>query len=383
MAAKLRVAVIGIGGAGSAACWHLARAGADVTGFEQFEVGHTRGSSHGESRIIRYTYPDRLYTSMMADAYRLWAELEGEAGEELFVRCGGLYFGPDGHPEMEGVRDSLDDAGLPYETLGPAEVCRRHPAIRLTPNEYAFYQPESGFLRAARCVQAHARTAQSHGAMIRENAAIEGVSPRSEGGVLIRTIGGETLAFDRVIITAGPWMGRFLHTLNLPLTVTRQEVVYLTANGPAEDYAPGRLPVWIDAGTHWYGFPSDGVVPGVKLALHAPGPPTNPDSSLPGEAAALDAQQGPETAARYTASRLPGLTLPATEAYICLYTNTANEDFILDTVPGIPDAYFVSGCSGHGFKFTTLLGYIAAGWAMEKPYERDMSRFRLARFKED
>jgi sarcosine oxidase len=383
--ARLRVAVIGVGGAGSAACYHLARAGTDVVGFEQFAVGHARGSSHGESRIIRYTYPDRLYTAMMADAYRLWADVEAEAGEELFVRCGGLYFGPEGHAEMAAVGDSLDAVGLPYETLDPAEVAARHPALCLAPGEYAYFQPESGFLRASRCVLAHARLARQYGAEIREGVTVEAVEPQPGGGVVVRTAdGGSAGTFDRAVVTAGPWMGSLLSDLGLPLQVTRQEWVYLPLRdtAPPNDFAPGRLPVWIDAGTHWYGFPLDGAVPGaVKLALHAPGPPTNPETVTldAAEADVLARTQGPEAAARYASERLPDLTLPAVHAGACLYTNAPSEDFLLDTLPGTENVYLISACSGHGFKFTTLLGSIAADWALSKPYGRDLSRFALAR----
>src|SRR5688572_20834190 len=124
----MKIAVIGVGGTGSAALRFLAQAGHEVHGFEQFDVGHTRGSSHGESRIIRYTYPDRLYTAMMADAYPLWEELEQLAEEELFVRCGGVYYGPSKHPKILAVLDALRENNLPFDLLAPGEAEKRAPA---------------------------------------------------------------------------------------------------------------------------------------------------------------------------------------------------------------------------------------------------------------
>lgn len=132
----------------------LAKAGHTVVGYEQFALGHNRGSSHGTSRIIRHAYPDRLYTQMMGDAYPPWAELEAEAQEELFVRCADLLIGPPDHPRLVETRDALEYVGLPYEQIGGEAVAERFPAFRLAPGEVALYQKESGVLRAARCVLA-------------------------------------------------------------------------------------------------------------------------------------------------------------------------------------------------------------------------------------
>jgi sarcosine oxidase len=168
MGSSMKIAVVGIGGTGSAAARHLARAGHQVVGFEQFAIGHDRGSSHGHSRIIRYTYPDLLYTQMMGDAYPLWAELEEEAGEELFVRCGGLYLGPRAHPEIGATEQSLRQAGLEYSVLSAEALRERFPAFRLQSGEVALWQRDSGFLRADRCVLANARLARAYGAVLRE-----------------------------------------------------------------------------------------------------------------------------------------------------------------------------------------------------------------------
>ncbi len=370
----LRVAVVGVGGAGSAALRFLAEAGHRVVGYEQFGIGHDRGSSHGESRIIRYTYPDPLYTGLMADAYPLWAALEEEAGEELQVRCGGLYIGPREHPEVRATEAALAGARLPYDVLDPDAVRERFPAFRLAACEVALHQRDSGFLRATRCVRANVRLAEASGATVRAGTAVEAIEQR-QSQVFLRTAAGEEAAFDRVIVTAGAWMGKLLAGLNLPLQVTCQSILYLTIRREPEQFAPGRFPIWIDAGRNWYGFPSDGQIEGAKLALHDRGVPLDPDGSRPGVAEGYLS-----AAAAYAADRLPDVSLPATWAQTCLYTNTPDEDFILDRVAGMQSVWMVSGCSGHGFKFTVLLGKIAALLATGEEYPRDLSRFSLARF---
>jgi monomeric sarcosine oxidase len=369
----MHLAVIGLGGTGSATARFLAGAGHDVTAFEQFQLGHTRGSSHGESRIIRYTYPDAFHTRMMAEAYPLWAELQAQAGEELFVRCGGLLLGPPDHRDLLGTKTALEGAGLRYEILSPTEAARRFPAVHLGDGEVALFQEGSGFLRSTSCVLANARLAREAGAELRVNTAVEEI--RQEGQkVVVTTAGGEE-RFDRAVVTAGAWMGRLLRNLGVPLTVEQRQVVYLGIERNPENFQPDRLPIWIDAEELTYGFPSDGRVPGVKLASHVLGASFDPNREdrplIPED---LDVVKA------YAERRFPDLNQNVQMATACLYTMTPDENFIVDTVPGMPNVTLVSGCSGHGFKFTVLLGKIAAMMTTGGRYPWDLSPWRLARF---
>lgn len=328
----------------------------------------------GGSRIIRYTYPDLLYTQMMSDAYPLWNALEHEAGEELFVRCGGVYFGPRDHPNIIETERSLRETGLPVEILDAQATAQRVPTLRLRDDEIALFQPDSGFLRAVHCVRANARLARSHGATLRENTPVLQVE-QDAVGTLIHTAQGVE-RFDRAIVTAGAWLGKLFANLELPLCVTRQQFIYLQPNEKAPAFKANNFPVWIDAATHFYGFPEDGRVKGIKLAKHVPGTPTDPDhvQREPSDAETTELVQ-------YAAKRLPDLTPEVTHAQVCLYTNTPDEDFIIDCAPNMPDVWLLSGCSGHGFKFTVLLGKIIADLATDGQYARDLTRFSLKRFK--
>lgn len=369
----MKIAVIGIGGTGSAALRFLAQSGHEATGYEQFEVGHSFGSSHGHSRIIRYTYPDNLYTAMMADAYPLWASLEQESETNLFERCGGVYFGPRDDVRVQSTEAALIENGLPYEKLDATATRERAPALRLLPNEIALFQSESGFLRSTQCVLANARLALTHGATLHENIVVRHIEACG-AQVLVRTEDSEEV-FDRVIVTAGAWMQGLFADLHLPLRVTRQEIVYLHIAQHPKYFEPGMLPVWIDAGAGYYGFPNDGQIEGVKFAAHTLGEETEPATAR---------RERDETviqrAVAYAAMRLPDLSSTVTHSQVCLYTNTPDEDFIIDRAPDAPNVWLVSGCSGHGFKFTALLGHIAATLATDGSYGRDLSRFSLARF---
>ncbi|CAF1253229.1 unnamed protein product [Rotaria sordida] len=379
----MKIAVVGLGGTGSAALRHLARSGHQVVGYEQFHIGHVHGSSHGESRMIRYTYPDLLYTQLVGDAYRLWDELEKDAQEQLFVPCGGLYFGHKDNPDIAATERSLIDAQLPYDRLNAEEIKVKYPAFQLEPDEVALYQKDSGFLRATRCVQANIRLAKAYGAIVHEQTpVIEIVSSSENGKILVRCSSDDTIdeEFDRVIVTAGPWMSRLFKDLNLPLRLTRQQIVYLNINDHEEYFqADGTFPVWIDCdANNCYGFPSDGQIEGIKLA----------SDDLGETITDLDAHRRPvdddyiDQMRQYAEKRFPNLGKNVTHSQTCIYTNTPNADFIIDHVPNQPNIFLVSGCSGHGFKFTILLGKIIAMLAIgDEKYERDLSRFQIASFK--
>lgn len=370
-----RIAVVGAGGVGSAAALFLAREGHTVTLLEQFEPDHDRGSSYGSSRIIRRTYPDGFYTALMNEAYPLWAALEREAGESLFVRTGGLFFGPTGHPEMAGIRRALGDNGVAFEELDPATCARRFPGFRLRDGESGIFEPEAGFLRASACVRAQQRLAVAHGAVLRTGVRVKGLVTQARRLVL-RLEGGEALEVDRVVVTAGSWAATLLEDfVRLPLTVTRQVYCHFEPSGPLADFSPERLPVWIDFGTNFYGFPSDGVVPGVKVALHEPGTPTRPDTV---DRAVHEADREPLR--RACAEHLPGLSSRVAYEKVCLYTMTPDHDFVVDTLPDEPRVTVVAGLSGHGFKFTVLLGRIAAWRATDQRVPWELSRFSLSRW---
>jgi sarcosine oxidase len=372
----MKFAVVGLGGTGSAALRFLAQSGHTAVGYEQFHIGHEHGSSHGESRIIRYTYPDLLYTQMMSDAYELWFELEKEAEEKLFVRCGGLYFGDKDDPEIASTERSLIDADLPFERLNAEQVKEKYPAFHLQSNEIALYQKDSGFLRATRCVQANIRLAKKHGAIVHETTKVQQIYTKNNKTVIQSSLGEEE--FDRVVVTAGPWMSTLFKDLNLPLITTRQQIVYLSINDHQEYFqSNGTFPVWIDSTENLYGFPSDGQIDGIKLAFHHEGQAI---TDLDDKRAPVD-EKYIEEILRYSKKRFPNLGSTVTHSQTCVYTNTPNHDFIIDSVPGQSNVFLVSGCSGHGFKFTVLLGKIISMMAIDdQGYQRDINRFKLSSF---
>ena len=369
----MKVAVIGVGGSGSAALRCLAKAGHEATGYEQFGLGHALGSSHGHSRLIRHAYPDAFHTRLMARAYPLWDELEQEHGDELFVRCGGITFGPAGDQTLESTRLELLAAGIDHEILSRDETSDRFPAIDIGAGATAIYQRDSGFLRASRCVLAQVAIATAHGATIREHSPVLRIEEKA--GRMFVSTAGETESFDAVIVTAGPWLGKVLAPLRLPLRTALRQVVYHTIARRAEAFTPDRLPVWIEHPADFYGFPADGEVDGIKIASHNAGTdfdPGQPDRPLMHEPL--------HQVIEHAMMRFPDLSSEVVSSQSCLYTITPDERFILDFAPGSRRLVICSGCSGHGFKFTILLGEIAAAMATGSTRDPSPIAWRLDRF---
>ena len=353
------VIVIGLGGLGSAAAYHLARRGQRVLGLDAFAPGHTRGSSHGESRIIRQAYhehPD--YVPLLRRAYTLWEELQRAAGETLLTITGGLFAG---RPESEPVAGALESArrhGLPHEVLDAGAVRRRFPPLRPAPEEIAVYEPRAGVLFPERCIAAHLRLAGAAGAALRYDEPVRDWTPLDGGAAVeVCTRSGGRYRAARVVVTAGAWLGRLLGDLRLPLRPERNVVLWLRPRERPEQFEPGRFPIFIwDRGASgvYYGLPHVGR-PGVKVGRHHSGAWCDPDT--------VDHTVRPEDEVpvrAFLASAVPALDGTLEDGAVCLYTNTPDGHFVVDRHPRVPAVLFAGGTSGHGFKLASVLGEVLA-----------------------
>ena len=367
--------VVGVGGMGSAALYHLARRGQRVLGLERFAIPHGLGSSHGVTRIIRLAYYEHpAYVPLLRRAYALWRELEAVAGEQLLHSTGSIDAGPPGSPVFEGSRRSCEEHGLPHEVLTSAALSRRFPGYRLPAETLAVLQPEGGFLLPERCIVAHVAAARVHGAEVHVEEPVAGWEPTA-GGVHVRTGRGLYTA-GRLIITAGAWAGALVDGLAGLAVPERQVLAWLHPRRP-DLFAPARFPVFnllVDEG-RYYGFPVFGV-PGFKFGrYHHLGEQGDPDA-LDRTPHARDEAVLRAFAQRY----FPDGAGPTAALKTCLFTNSPDEHFILDTHPAYPQVSFLAGCSGHGYKFCSVVGEILADLALHGATRHDIGLFRLARF---
>ena len=368
--------VIGIGGMGSAAAWHLASRGRRVLGLEQFTIPHELGSSHGVTRIIRLAYSEHpSYVPLLRRAYELWRAMEQRAGEPLLVITGGVDVGPEASGTIEGSLRSCREHGLAHELLDAAEIERRFPGYRLPRDLVAVYQPEGGIVLPERSMVVHAAAARELGAEIHEGERVTEWQPEG-GGVRVRTETGEYEA-DRLVITAGPWASRCVPEL-ARLAIPERQVLIWTQPLRPERFAVGSFPISnmeAEEG-RFYGFPVYGV-PGFKLGkYHHLGQHTDPDR--------VDREFHPEDEAVLRAGirrYFPDADGETLLMKTCLFTNSPDEHFILDLHPEWPQVSMAAGFSGHGFKFAPVIGEVMADLAMEGGCSRfDLGLFGLHRF---
>jgi sarcosine oxidase len=335
------VVVVGAGVMGSSTARWLARSGREVVVLEQFEPGHTRGSSHGTSRIFRFSYHDPMYVRMAQEALSLWRELEDEAGEPLLDVTGGVDVGPgaDSHAE------AMEACGVAFDRLDPRERARRFPQVRLPEEGTVLFQADSAVIAADRAVGAFAAGATRRGAELRHGVRVRRLS-EEDGGAVLHTDDEEYRA--RVaVITAGAWARGLLQGLGIdvPTRPTRETVAYFRVpEGPA-------YPTLVDWGSPAvYSLPSPGQ--GIKAGQHIAGPVTDPDEE------GRVSEESVATLREWIARRYPEADPEPHHAETCLYTNTPDESFILER-----HGPFVIGspCSGHGFKFSPLIGKRLAG----------------------
>lgn len=370
------VIVAGVGAMGSAACWHLAQRGLRVLGLERFDLGHGMGSSHGLSRIIRLAYFEGShYVPIVKRAHELWARTGEEAGLKLLHVTGSLDLAPIGAGPVESSLQSCLDHGLEHEQLDRAEISRRFPAFQLPEGHVGLWQPGGGFVASEKAIYAHVGLAQSRGSDIRTNEPMLDWAPTADGGVTVRTERGSYSA-GRLVITSGGWISDAVPALARQVHTVKQAIGWFTTRRP-ELFREGAFPVFIltaEEGS-FYGFPLY-EHPGFKIGgphfAREPIDPREPDRTpSPRQVALIQ-----DCLKRYLpdAAGAP-LTLKG-----CVYTVSPDEDFIIDSVPGVPQAVFASCCSGHGFKFASAIGEILADRATDTPSPFDLSPFSLGRF---
>ena len=366
--------VLGLGGFGSAAVYWLARrAGTEVLGLEQFELGHVRGESQDHSRIIRLSYHTPAYVELAKFAFRAWEEVERDAGEQLVLRTGGLDVGPrESAIPLSAYSDSMDAAGVRYERLDAREIMRRWPQWRLTDEMHGLFQEQSGIAMAARGNATHVRQARAHGATLLDRTPVEAIG--TEGGEVVVRTAEATYRCRRLVIAAGAWSNRALASLGieLPLRVTKEQVTYF-ASPRLEEFQPGCFPVWIWMDDPcFYGFPVFGEA-GPKVGQDAGGQETTGDTRT--------FDPDPEALGRVTRfleRHLPGALGPILYTKTCLYTLTPDRDFVLDALPEHPEIAVAIG-GGHGFKFASLIGQILSELAVDGRTARDLAPFRIDR----
>lgn len=368
--------VIGGGVMGAAAAWSLGRRGQRVALLERFTRGHDHGSSHGDGRIIRYSYAEAVYAEMAGAAFEGWRALEQATRTRLLETTGGLDLAPEDSAIVGELSATFERLDLPHERLDPAALQTRFPNMVLAPGGVALYQPDAGVVRADRAVRAFWQAAEAHGVEIAERRAVVAIEA-GDDGVGVRTEDGGTWRADHVVLCVGAWSRPWLAELgvDLPLRVTQERLLYLPPVDGALPHGIGHLPTVIDyhdTVEHFYSLPQIDV-PGVKVGRHRSGPTIEADDPR------VDTPRLRADILAWAGERYPQLGAEPIADVTCLYTNTPDHDFVLDRLPSEPRITIGAGFSGHGFKFAPVVGDILAASSLDAEPPVAIEPFRLGR----
>jgi sarcosine oxidase len=366
------VAVVGLGAMGSSTLHALARRGVRAIGVERFEPGHSRSSSYGESRIIRLAYFEHpSYVPLLKRAYEAWRRLEAATGERVLTVTGILEAGYPGAELVEGSLASSIEHGLPHEVLTAREVRARFPAFDLPDHWTCIFQPDAGVLLPEKAIALYVAAAQELDAAVRLNTRVLHVRPVGDR-VVLELENGETIEAGSAVIAAGPWIGDLVQALGDHLRLTRQPLMWFKPRD-AELVRPGRMPLFFLQSEEdlVYGFP-DINGSGVKAASHLAGGELKSGDQARAEATAEEAAHLRDILDRY----VPAAAGDLQRTHVCAYSRSPDEHFIVGLHPQSPQIVLASPCSGHGFKFASIIGEMLADLAMDRSTDWPIDLFR-------
>lgn len=374
MTAHFDVAVVGLGAMGSAAIAHLAARGVKAIGIDAYYPAHALSSSHGDSRLIRLGYfEDPSYVPLLQRAYANWRTLEARLREDILTITGVLQIGKPDSKIVSGTKKSCALHNLPLETLDPNEMRRRFPVFSLDGDEIALLDPQGGYLRPEAAVMGHLKLAAADGAALHFGEKVMAIES-GEGGVTIISDTGRYTA-RKVIVATGSWIGELVPDLRDHAVPIKQVVSWYQ---PTDGFVtmPQRMPVFIrDEGENgsFFGFPAIGV-DGVKVGRHAHfREPIDPNQPNP----AVD-DKDTDLLDNFIKRRLPSAAGLRVRSTTCRYTMLPSEDFLIDLLPGDNRIVVASPCSGHGFKFTSVVGEILADLALDGGTDLPIGAFSFA-----
>jgi sarcosine oxidase len=368
------VAVIGCGGIGSAVVYHAARLGARTLGLEQFQFVHDRGSSHGQTRIIRQAYFEHPhYVPLLLEAYELWHQLEQERRQQLYFQTGLLQAGPHDGVIVPGVLASAHEHKLRVEPLTAAQAMARFPMFRLPSDHVAAYEPRAGYLLVEQCVEAHLKAAQGSGATLLSEVKVLDYTSHA-GGVRLNTTHGSFTA-KQVIMTVGAWLPDWLQADYAQLRVLRKHLHWFSSSDERTKLT-SKCPLYFfeNSSGCYYGFPSIDAL-GIKVAEHSGGEEVTDPAKLD---RTLDAKDLSRIEA-FLKQTFYG-EMQHQQHVVCMYTMTDDHHFLIDRHPADERIWLAGGFSGHGFKFASVMGRLLAQACLGGSLDKRLEFLGLNRF---
>lgn len=379
------IAIVGLGAMGAAVSWHASRLGLTVLGIDQLEPPHTLGSTHAETRVTRLAVGEGdQYLPFVARSHDLWRELADASGAKLFYETGGHIL-TEASEDAERWTDFTARtagiaarAGIGYEVFDGSELSRRHPQVRATSAAAVGFEPTAGIVMCERAVEVQLVLARAGGADLHMNERVLSVDPAASH-VVVRTDQGSYEA-RHVVVATGPWVGELAPTaVREQLAVTRQVVYWFEAED-LDAWSTDRFPflMWITRDIENYlgvfPVPPDTVTPAVKVLGEQFDVTTDPTTVNRN----VSDREAADFHRRLLAPRFSGITDRCVRAEVCLYTNTPDDHFMIDSDPRSDRITIMSPCSGHGFKHSTALGEAVAQRVASGDSDLSLEPFRLS-----
>jgi sarcosine oxidase len=370
------IIIIGAGAFGSSTAYYLSKSGKKVLVLDRFNPPHDKGSSHGQTRVIREAYFENpIYVPLLQRSYQLWENLEMASGKELLIKTGGLMLGKRDSHVVTGTLESAHINNLSCELLNDEEITNQFPAFNPTKGTYGVYEKNAGILFPERCIDTYLSLAQNEKTTYKFEEVVTKVEHNEDK---IKVVTNKAIyTSNKIIISTGAWINELIADLDIPLQVSRQVLFWFTLHTEKpESFSIPNFPIYIwntDNNEHFYGFPDIGN--GFKIALHDKGENADPNT-LNREVTNLEINNMNSLIKLYFNTESTYIN-----SSVCMYTNTPDDDFIIDYHPSNKNIIIASPCSGHGFKFSSVIGEILSDMATEKQIEFDLYPFRLSRFK--
>jgi sarcosine oxidase len=369
------VAVIGLGAMGSAALYAAAGRGLHVIGIDRYEPAHRRSSSFGESRVIRLAYFEHpSYVPLLVEAYRRWRALETSSGEQVMTITGIVEAGYPGSPSVEGSLRSSLEHGLAHERMTAAEVASRFPAFSLPSDWEVIFQPDAGALLPEKAIRLFVSGAKALGGEVRVSTRVIAIEPRGDRTRIVME-SGERVDAGSAIVSTGAWMGDLLPDVAAKLDLTRQPLMWFEPRDPVL-VKPDRMPIFFfqTAQDKIYGLPNL-CGTGVKVASHLSCGDLASAEAARAEVSLEEVRHLSEMLQHY----VPAAAGPLVNTSVCLYTRSPDEHFVIGLHPQAPQIVIASPCSGHGFKFSSVIGEILTDLAIDRHTKWPIDLFKPER----
>ncbi len=374
---KFDVIVLGAGAMGSAACYTLAQMGKKVLLLEQFEIAHTKGSTHGESRIFRFAYTNLAYAELAFQCKDMWLKLEKDAQEKLLTTIGGIDFAEDSqdHHNVLAVKNALQALGSDYEELNHNQLTKRYPQFCFKESVEAVYSPDTGIINPTKAIKSMVQCARKAGAIIADNEVVKEIIPSLDSVKIITNK--NSYQANKLVITSGAWTNKLLKyfNLNLPLEVSQEQTVYFRPLRNKNLFTSDKLPVWINYQKDIvYGIPCFDEI-AMKIGFH--------HSYIYLDVDEYKQEPNEEITNKlrgYLKKNIPDLAGESFGPTTCLYTTTPDHDFIVDLIPNYPNIAIAAGFSGHGFKFAIGIGKALADLIIHNKTDMKIEHLAITRF---